>query len=238
MLFRSSHPGPVDYFPNLNATGFTLNFSGPPTLFTMNGIPEVVDTNPIGRHTAGIEPILFINSDASLFNSELDNLNPFNLSDILSITRPDNNPFNLSDITSLERPEMVEWFNVTTDNSPNMSRSPRQPFNFPTLETPDAYQYYSANGKVESELEKAKFRKGQYDKLPYRDNNVIGFDQPFIIKEIGNKAGLDGNVGCMVNGAGLAMATMDIIKMAGGNPANFLDVGGTADAKRDRKSVV
>ncbi len=43
---------------------------------------------------------------------------------------------------------------------------------------------------------------------------------------------LDGNVGCMVNGAGLAMATMDIIKSSGGNPANFLDVGGTADAKR------
>jgi succinyl-CoA synthetase beta subunit len=43
---------------------------------------------------------------------------------------------------------------------------------------------------------------------------------------------LDGTVGCMVNGAGLAMATMDIIKMAGGSPANFLDVGGTADAKR------
>ncbi len=43
---------------------------------------------------------------------------------------------------------------------------------------------------------------------------------------------LDGNVGCMVNGAGLAMATMDMIKMSGGEPANFLDVGGTADAKR------
>jgi len=43
---------------------------------------------------------------------------------------------------------------------------------------------------------------------------------------------LDGNVGCMVNGAGLAMATMDIIKSSGGSPANFLDVGGTADAKR------
>ncbi|MFM2316169.1 MAG: succinyl-CoA synthetase subunit beta, partial [Bacteroidota bacterium] len=41
-----------------------------------------------------------------------------------------------------------------------------------------------------------------------------------------------GNVGCMVNGAGLAMATMDIIKLSGGEPANFLDVGGTADAKR------
>ncbi len=43
---------------------------------------------------------------------------------------------------------------------------------------------------------------------------------------------LDGNVGCMVNGAGLAMATMDMIKLAGGNPANFLDVGGTANAAR------
>ncbi|QEC53216.1 succinyl-CoA synthetase beta subunit [Anseongella ginsenosidimutans] len=46
-----------------------------------------------------------------------------------------------------------------------------------------------------------------------------------------NYVKLDGNVGCMVNGAGLAMATMDIIKLAGGEPANFLDVGGTASAK-------
>jgi succinyl-CoA synthetase beta subunit len=42
---------------------------------------------------------------------------------------------------------------------------------------------------------------------------------------------LDGNVGCMVNGAGLAMATMDMIKLSGGEPANFLDVGGTANAQ-------
>ncbi len=47
-----------------------------------------------------------------------------------------------------------------------------------------------------------------------------------------NYVDLDGNVGCMVNGAGLAMATMDLIKQSGGDPANFLDVGGTADAKR------
>jgi succinyl-CoA synthetase beta subunit len=47
-----------------------------------------------------------------------------------------------------------------------------------------------------------------------------------------NYVKLDGNVGCMVNGAGLAMATMDVIKISGGEPANFLDVGGTADAKR------
>ena len=46
-----------------------------------------------------------------------------------------------------------------------------------------------------------------------------------------NYVKLDGNVGCMVNGAGLAMATMDIIKIAGGEPANFLDVGGTANAE-------
>ena len=51
--------------------------------------------------------------------------------------------------------------------------------------------------------------------------------------EIGlNYVKLEGNVGCMVNGAGLAMATMDIIKLSGGEPANFLDVGGTADAAR------
>ena len=52
-------------------------------------------------------------------------------------------------------------------------------------------------------------------------------------REVGlNYVDLDGNVGCMVNGAGLAMATMDLIKQSGGEPANFLDVGGTADAKR------
>ena len=47
-----------------------------------------------------------------------------------------------------------------------------------------------------------------------------------------NYVNLDGNIGCMVNGAGLAMATMDLIKQSGGEPANFLDVGGTADADR------
>lgn len=56
-------------------------------------------------------------------------------------------------------------------------------------------------------------------------------------KEAGlNYVNLDGNVGCMVNGAGLAMATMDIIKLSGGEPANFLDVGGTADAERVEKA--
>ena len=47
-----------------------------------------------------------------------------------------------------------------------------------------------------------------------------------------NYVDLDGNIGCMVNGAGLAMATMDLIQQSGGEPANFLDVGGTADADR------
>ncbi len=47
-----------------------------------------------------------------------------------------------------------------------------------------------------------------------------------------NYIGLDGSIGCMVNGAGLAMATMDIIKLHGGAPANFLDVGGNASEKQ------
>lgn len=49
-----------------------------------------------------------------------------------------------------------------------------------------------------------------------------------------NYIGLDGNIGCLVNGAGLAMATMDIIKLHGGSPANFLDVGGNASEQQVR----
>lgn len=51
-----------------------------------------------------------------------------------------------------------------------------------------------------------------------------------------NYIGLDGEIGCMVNGAGLAMATMDIIKLHGGTPANFLDVGGNASENQVRLS--
>ena len=53
-----------------------------------------------------------------------------------------------------------------------------------------------------------------------------------------NYIGLDGNIGCLVNGAGLAMATMDIIKLHGGDPANFLDVGGGATVEQVRKSIL
>ena len=51
-----------------------------------------------------------------------------------------------------------------------------------------------------------------------------------------NYIGLDGNIGCMVNGAGLAMSTMDIIQLKGGSPANFLDVGGGANEKQVQKA--
>ncbi len=78
------------------------------------------------------------------------------------------------------------------------------------------------------------------DSALYRHKDIEAYHDPheedpteLIAKEFGlNYVNLDGNVGCMVNGAGLAMATMDIIKLSGGSPANFLDVGGTADAKR------
>ena len=76
----------------------------------------------------------------------------------------------------------------------------------------------------------AMFRHADY--LDYRDERE---ENPLEVEASAhnlNYVKLDGNVGCIVNGAGLAMATMDIIKLAGGNPANFLDVGGTADAKR------
>ncbi|CAN0275787.1 unnamed protein product, partial [Hapterophycus canaliculatus] len=51
-----------------------------------------------------------------------------------------------------------------------------------------------------------------------------------------NYIGLSGNIGCMVNGAGLAMSTMDIIKLKGGDPANFLDVGGGATEEQVQKA--
>jgi succinyl-CoA synthetase beta subunit len=76
----------------------------------------------------------------------------------------------------------------------------------------------------------ALFRRKAYTEMrDEREENPIEVEA----KALGlNYVDLDGNVGCMVNGAGLAMATMDLIKMAGGDPANFLDVGGTANAKR------
>ncbi len=76
----------------------------------------------------------------------------------------------------------------------------------------------------------ALFRHKDYEAMrDIREENPVEVEA----KEVGlNYVDLDGNVGCMVNGAGLAMATMDLIKQAGGSPANFLDVGGTADATR------
>ncbi len=75
----------------------------------------------------------------------------------------------------------------------------------------------------------ALFRHPEYEQL--RD---IDEEEPLEVEAAAsnlNYIKLDGNVGCMVNGAGLAMATMDIIKLAGGMPANFLDVGGGANAE-------
>jgi succinyl-CoA synthetase beta subunit len=72
-----------------------------------------------------------------------------------------------------------------------------------------------------------------------RDLRDLGEEDPLEIEASKfslNYIHLDGNIGCMVNGAGLAMATMDIIKLAGGEPANFLDVGGGANADQIRNA--
>ncbi len=98
----------------------------------------------------------------------------------------------------------------------------------PVLKTSDD-KIMAVDAKVTID-DNALFRHKDYvDLRDLREENPIEVEA----KEVGlNYVDLDGNVGCMVNGAGLAMATMDLIKMAGGEPANFLDVGGTADAKR------
>ncbi|MBL7948253.1 MAG: ADP-forming succinate--CoA ligase subunit beta [Bacteroidia bacterium] len=98
----------------------------------------------------------------------------------------------------------------------------------PVLKTSDD-KIIAVDAKVNFD-ENGLFRHPDYEKL--RD---VREEDPTEV-EAGehslNYVKLDGNVGCMVNGAGLAMATMDMIKLSGGDPANFLDVGGTANAAR------
>jgi succinyl-CoA synthetase beta subunit len=98
----------------------------------------------------------------------------------------------------------------------------------PVLKTSDD-KIIAVDAKVTLD-ENALFRHKDYAAMrDIREENPTEVEA----KEVGlNYVDLDGNVGCMVNGAGLAMATMDLIKQAGGSPANFLDVGGTADAAR------
>jgi len=98
----------------------------------------------------------------------------------------------------------------------------------PVLKTSDQ-KIMAVDAKVTID-DNALFRHKDYlDLRDKREENPVEVEA----SEMGlNYVDLDGNVGCMVNGAGLAMATMDLIKQAGGDPANFLDVGGTADASR------
>lgn len=98
----------------------------------------------------------------------------------------------------------------------------------PVLKTSDD-RVIAVDAKVTLDDNALYRRKAYAEMRDTREENPIEVEA----KALGlNYVDLDGNVGCMVNGAGLAMATMDLIKMAGGEPANFLDVGGTADAKR------
>jgi len=82
--------------------------------------------------------------------------------------------------------------------------------------------------------ENALFRRRRISEL--RDNTQIDPREVAAAEAGLSYVGLDGDIGCMINGAGLAMATMDMIKLAGGEPANFLDVGGGASAERTEKA--
>lgn len=97
----------------------------------------------------------------------------------------------------------------------------------PVLKTSDN-KILAVDAKVNLD-DNALFRHKDYEAM--RDTSEEDPTEVEASKSNLNYVKLDGNVGCMVNGAGLAMATMDIIKLAGGEPANFLDVGGTANAE-------
>ncbi|MBL6964479.1 MAG: ADP-forming succinate--CoA ligase subunit beta [Bacteroidetes bacterium] len=95
--------------------------------------------------------------------------------------------------------------------------------------------FKAADGKIFAADSKVNLDDNAlYRHKNYADLRDLNEEEPLEIKASQNNLNyikLDGNVGCMVNGAGLAMATMDMIKLSGGSPANFLDVGGTASAK-------
>ncbi len=82
--------------------------------------------------------------------------------------------------------------------------------------------------------ENALFRRHKIAEL--RDKSQVDSREVAAAESGLSYVGLDGDIGCMINGAGLAMATMDMIKLAGGEPANFLDVGGGASAERTEKA--
>lgn len=102
----------------------------------------------------------------------------------------------------------------------------------PVLKTSDE-RIFAADSKVTID-DNALFRHPDYEAM--RDVSEENAMEVLAREADLNYVKLDGNVGCMVNGAGLAMATMDIIKLSGGEPANFLDVGGTANAERVEKA--
>lgn len=97
----------------------------------------------------------------------------------------------------------------------------------PVLKTSDN-KILAVDAKVNLD-DNALYRHADYAAM--RDESEEDATEVEATKSNLNYVKLEGNVGCMVNGAGLAMATMDIIKLAGGEPANFLDVGGSASAK-------
>ena len=102
----------------------------------------------------------------------------------------------------------------------------------PCLKTSDD-KIIAVDGKISID-DNALYR--QVDLAAMEDKRELDATEVEAVSYDLNYVKLDGNVGCMVNGAGLAMATMDIIKLSGGEPANFLDVGGTANAERVEKA--
>lgn len=94
-------------------------------------------------------------------------------------------------------------------------------------------EFIALDAKVSIDDNALYRQRAAFDFMDYEEIDP----REIVAKEVGiNYVALDGNIGCMVNGAGLAMGTMDIIKQAGGEPANFLDVGGGASAEQVTKA--
>ncbi|KAK9828652.1 hypothetical protein WJX72_001349 [[Myrmecia] bisecta] len=142
-------------------------------------------------------------------------------------------------ITDAQADQMVEGLEVTTDKKKAAEQIKALYKTFvssdctmvevnPLAETADG-RVVAADAKLSFD-DNAAFR--QKELFSMRDESQEDPREVAAHKYDLNYIGLDGNIGCMVNGAGLAMATMDIIKLHGGTPANFLDVGGNASEQQ------
>jgi len=184
-------------------------FNGPVVIASSEGgvnIEEVAEKNPDAIVKYPIDVVEGLSEDGAKEVAKLIGIHPKKVDEVAQIL------LNLYDLFLTKDASMVEINPFAEDSTGN----------FVCL---DAKLKFDDNAEFR---QKAVFDQRDWSQEDAREVEAANFNLNYIA--------LDGDIGCMVNGAGLAMATMDIIKLHGGNPANFLDVGGGATAEQVKEA--